>query len=208
MKKLINLIYGIFIREKDTVSSSILDIDSEVKNIVISTSKEEDIFDKIKDILVIGKFNKFDIYDFKKTIDKLSSSIPQEKVLYSSVFTTISDLGTTKDDLIQSIRYYIGIISDFCDKSKRYADDIIKSSENDMNSKIASLSKQRDDNKELIEKLLRNNSEIDVSISKITADTQKYISDMKLVKENVIRVSNQYTTALKSEKDKCDKHLS
>lgn len=207
MEKILNQICGIFTREKEVAKVTISNIDEEIVSLIKDTTTEKDITDKLNSILSAFKFSKFDVYDFKKTVEKLSPSIPQEKMLYTSILTTIADLGTTKEDIIQSIRYYSGMLFDFKNRTQVYVETTVKNLGDDVKSKVDSLNKQKEENKKAIERLLLNNSEIDAIITKVNNESQKYISDVKLVKDNVTRIVENNIQALKSEKVKCEKHL-
>jgi len=208
MKKLKNLIYGVFIRVKGVPKIISTDIDFIIKDLIKDSTLENDIIDRIEHVLSVFKFSKFDIYDFKKTVDKLSKTILQEKLLYSSILTTLSDTGVTKEDIIKSIFYYVGVLSNFSKKGKEHAEMLIKSSGDCSETKITELLKQKEDNKQLIEKLLHQNNDIDVNILNIKNTTQKYNSDINKVKNSVDKISTNYINSLKLEKDKCIDHLS
>ena len=207
MKKIISRICGIFMREKGIADNIITDIEDEIRKLVTVTTTEKDIVDRLNTILAAFKFSKFDVYDFKKTLEKLAPAIPQEKMLYTSVLTTSADLGITKADIIQSIRYYSGMLADFGARSKTYVDNLITCVEDNTKLKIEALAKQKEDNKKAIEKLLANNSEIDIMVSSFSAESSKYVSDIKLVRDNIVKVSSNCLKSLKLEKEKCDKHL-
>lgn len=209
MKTLKSLIYGNFIRGKNLVGKTpAADIDNIVKEFVTDKTTESDIVDKINDLLYTNKFSKFDVYDFRKTIDKLSDTILQEKLVYSSVMSTLLDTGITKADIIQSVFYYCGMLSDFIGSIKKHSDNLVSANTKLTETQINDLTKQKEDNKKLIDKLLLQNNEIDYTIVMIKNTSDKYISDITKVKGLSISNVTSYVNTLKQEKDRCLKHLS
>lgn len=209
MKKLKNLICGLFMRVRNVKVKNvpISDIETEVKQLISESLTEAEFIKRMNAIMQHYKFNKFDVYDFKATVDKLSKSIPQEKLVYASILTTSADLGVSKDDIIQSIYYYCGMFQDFLDKTKSHIDTLTSSSEEDTKDQIEKLKKQKEDNKAAMEKLLHNNNEIDSTISSLTNKGNKYSSDLKRVGGMVEAFIANSVKSLKSEKEKCTKHL-
>jgi len=125
-------------------------------------------------IKAIAQNNKdgFDFLEFLASVDKLKALPMDEQTAYKSAYTTASTFGITKEKLIQSANFYIGVLK------KEYAN-FRHALENQVESKIKLPESQ-------ILDLQKNNEKIDVEIAKLQKKKELQAQKMKELATHVV----------------------
>ncbi len=142
----------------------------------------------------------FDYIEFKKSVAAMAGMLDEETAI-KSAFATASNMGLTKDKLLQSMEHYKNVLS----KEKRQFDDALKTQ---IEQKVNNKREEKLKLKEHIVNLKKKISEIEQKINAYQERIDNSDAEIKAAEEKINTTKQNFETAFNKFTEEIDEDFS
>ena len=141
---------------------------------------DQRIFDSLQKALEDSNQPGFDYFEFRNSLQTLAGIIPDESTRYKSAYATAATMGLTVDKLLQSVKYYQGVLT-------REKDNFDKAVSQQVDLNVTA--KQKDAEK--LQALIQQKAE---QIKKLTEEIAAHQQEMAAAQNVVAEAANRIET--------------
>jgi hypothetical protein len=148
------------------------------------------IAENLANALEEANIDGYDYFEYAKTLEALSATIPSEQVRYQTAFASAGVMGATKEKLIETAQHYTNILNEQGEKFSGFVAQQIEQNVTSKESGLTQIDSSIQEKAELIQKLTQE-------INELTQQKTEIANEVAENKIKIERVQNDFAATLK-----------